>query len=172
MYMAAAQMGVDALTGAKADAVGAAVYQKEMALYNATQTKDIHQRNIASIKQDKILSDTQIQLNQDQAEAQAKVMAAAEGVEGGSVDAVLYETEKNAAYRMAENANAAEAAIEAEAAAVGGASLNMAGIQRTKIDVPSIADSLLNNGMTLAASMTKSERGQTKEAFDSFWGGG
>lgn len=58
------------------------------------------QQNIAAIRQDQITSNTMIQMRQNQAEAWAKVNAATAGVEGGSVDDVIYETEKNEAFAL------------------------------------------------------------------------
>ena len=71
-------------------------------------------RRISSIKQDKILSNVDIQMKQNQAEAEAKVAAAFAGVEGGSVDAVIYQTESNAAHRVAETRKKADQSIENE----------------------------------------------------------
>jgi hypothetical protein len=75
--------------------------------------------NISAVKQDKVLSDASIQLNQDQAAAMALVQAAAAGVEGGSVEDTIYETERTEAMALAANRKKAEQQEEQYLATIG-----------------------------------------------------
>lgn len=83
------------------------------------------QANIAAVKQDKILTDINIQMNQDAAEAQALVSAAAAGVEGGSVEAVALDTEINEVMAKQANAKAEEQGVQNALSAIGSASATM-----------------------------------------------
>jgi hypothetical protein len=76
------------------------------------------EKNISSIRQDKILTDTALGMRQDAAEAAARVSAAVSGSTGGSTDQVIYETHKNESMRIAENRRASEQAIEGQLASV------------------------------------------------------
>lgn len=107
IYRQAAVSGMGALeiatTGSNARTRAAydAQYQASTQKLNLQKSIGVAQKNIAAINQDKIISNTQIQMKQDQAEASAKVSAAFAGVEGSSVDAVIQDTRKNEAHRVA-----------------------------------------------------------------------
>lgn len=83
-----------------------ALYEKDMqkgaALLASTRALNDEQRSIVALEQNRILSNTAIDANQRRAAAQAKVQAAVAGVEGGTVDQVLFETEKNQALATAD----------------------------------------------------------------------
>jgi hypothetical protein len=86
----------DALTGASANAAFDAAYGKyysaEMNKSNAARAKVTAEANINAIKQQKIHTDALIEMRQNEAEAEAKVMAAVSGTTGGSVDDVIHQT--------------------------------------------------------------------------------
>lgn len=90
--------------GANNEARAEALYNQKMEQWeNVTKASNAmydEQQNIASLEQQRILSDVTIQSNQRQAEAQAKVMAATEGVEGGAVKQVIQMTKVNAAQQV------------------------------------------------------------------------
>lgn len=116
IYATAITSGISALAGTAADQVYASTYNQ----VRATETKKANirsamqaaQYNIAAVRQDKVLTNIEVQINQDKAEAAAKVAAATAGVEGGSVDDVMYETEKNEAFAI--NRANRKAAIDTE----------------------------------------------------------
>lgn len=120
MYALAMQQGMQGLetmlTG------GGAAYQHEygvqMRRAAALNRKQASIRNIASIKQDKILSDMAIQIRQSQAEAMARVSAAAAGVSGGSVDDVIQMTHVSETQAMKMNERQSQQQIEQEKANV------------------------------------------------------
>ena len=82
-------------------------YNAQYKKYTALDAKNTAESNIAAINQDKILSNLNIQMNQQQAEAAAQVSAAVAGVEGSSVDAGM--------YQIGANASMATQAVKAEA---------------------------------------------------------
>ena len=98
-----------------------AQYQVEVGRHNALSKRDALQANLAAVQQDKVLTNLNIKLNQAQAEANATVAAAAAGVQGQSVDAVVYETKKSEAQRVAENNRATEQQSEQLSAQAGSA---------------------------------------------------
>lgn len=93
------------------DAASLAAYNESYNAYAqksaALERKNAAETNIASINQDKILSNVQIQMNQAEAEAAAQVSAAVAGVSGSSVDAGM--------YQIGANASMASAQVEAKA---------------------------------------------------------
>jgi hypothetical protein len=108
LYMQAVQSGMSAaqlaLTGDNAETKAAynASYAATQQRLNMANAKVNAESQIAGAKQDKVLAVTDIKMKQAHAEANAKVAAAVAGVEGGSVDDVVYETEKNEAHRIAD----------------------------------------------------------------------
>jgi len=106
----------DLLTGASKDAAYEAAYGPtyvaNMQRANARRARHNTQLNIAAIAQDKIATDSLISLKQTEAEARAKVLAAASGREGGSVDDVKYQIEVNSTVAKQHNARSAEQLIE------------------------------------------------------------
>ena len=104
IYAQAISSGIQALAGTEADRVYDATYNQVYAteaqkanIRNAMHSANL---NMTAVEQDRILTNTSIQMKQDQAEAHATVAAATAGVEGGSVDDILYETEKNEALAL------------------------------------------------------------------------
>ncbi len=87
------------LSGAKADAAYDAAYGKfysaHAGMFNAANQRVAAEANIAAITQEKIHTNMIISMKQDQAEANAKVMAAVSGTDGQSVKDVIYQTETN-----------------------------------------------------------------------------
>lgn len=139
MYAQAAMSGMSALqlmaTGENAQTKAA--YNEAYAIAaqksNIREAKHTAELNIAAIKQDKITSNTQIRMAQDQAEAMALVNAAAAGVEGGSVEDVLYETEKNEAFALNSANRKAEQATESQLAQIGSQASSLLAIQEPEI---------------------------------------
>lgn len=119
-----------------------AEYNKRMQRYALQDSRVAAERNITAIRKDKILTDANIQLQQNTVEAQIRANAAWVGAEGGSVDAVVYDTEANAARRMADNAQNAKNATEGQLTQVRSASLSIDAIQETP--TPSLGAELLN----------------------------
>jgi hypothetical protein len=89
-------------------------------------------RNINAIRQDTILSNLELQLRQKQAQAQVMVSAAAAGVEGGSVDDVIYSTQSNEAMAKQRISADAEQRIAQESAQAGSAQSAMMAIEPMK----------------------------------------
>lgn len=165
MYIAAAQMAASAMSGTEADAVFTATYNKQMNIFNAGQQVNALEDQIANTRQEQLLAVTNVQLNQDAAEAQAKVNAAAAGVSGGSVEQVIYETNKDAAFAVGNINEQADADIGALSNQVQSASLGLATAQSTKIDIPSFGETLAGSTMQVAGASTESER----DDFLSMW---
>jgi len=141
IYAQAVQSGLSAAqlaaTGENAQTKAAwnesyAAQSKRLAALDRKQTAE---KNIAAIKQDKILSDTSIQMQQDQAEAFAKVNAAAAGMQGQSAEDVVYQTEANEVYAMSRNKRQASQRIESELARVNSAQAAYLGVTETSPNV-------------------------------------
>tara|TARA_R110000737_G_scaffold38035_6_gene57891 strand:+ start:1744 stop:2253 length:510 start_codon:yes stop_codon:yes gene_type:complete len=157
-YIAAAKMAASTLSGEAADAVFAATYNKQISIFNAGQQVNALEDQLSTVKQEQVLSVANVQLNQDAAEAQAKVNAAAAGVSGGSVEQVIYETNKDAAFAVG-NINAqADADTNALSKQVQSASLGLASAQSTKVEIPSLGAALLGSALQVAAASTEGER--------------
>lgn len=139
IYAQAVVSGITALAGTEADQVYASTYNQ----VRATETKKANirsamqaaQYNIAAVQQDKILSNIEVQINQDNAEAAAKVAAATAGVEGGSVDDVMYETEKNEAFAINRANRQADMETESYLAQISGSMSSLLSINE---DLPEI----------------------------------
>ena len=114
MYQYAVMQGASALaeaiTGhsAAADAAYNAQYKSTTAKLNARNARHAISINMSSIEQDKVLTNTAINVQKAQQRAAAVIAAAAAGVEGDSVDAVLYEADKAAAFEKRNVAARAE----------------------------------------------------------------
>lgn len=164
LYAQAAQQGMSTLqllgTGSNAATKAAynESYQKTAQKFNLAQAKHTSQLNISATKQDKILTDTTIQMQQDQAQALAKVSAAASGVEGGSVDDIIYDTEKNEALALASNAKQSEANIEQHLASIYSNQSSLLAVQDDEI-------SMMGN---LVESFGSFEMGDL-EIMEAFW---
>jgi hypothetical protein len=87
-------------------------YAKRTTNYNAMNARVAAEKNIAAVRKDKLLMDTHIQLKQNTVEAQIRANAAWVGAEGQSADAVIYDSEANAARRLADNAKKASGETE------------------------------------------------------------
>ncbi len=141
LYAQAAQQGMSTLqllgTGSNAATKAAynEQYQTTTQRFNLAQAKHTAQLNITATKQDKILTDTAIQMQQDQAQALAKVSAAASGVEGGSVDDVIYDTEKNEALALQRNKRNSEMNIEQHLASVYSGQSALLSVQDSEVDM-------------------------------------
>lgn len=109
-----------------------AVAAQRSAIQNARHTAQL---NISAIERDKILSNTAIQLKQNQAKAMILVNAAAAGVEGGSVNDTINETEKNESLAISMSNQRAEQAKESQLAAIGSQSSSLLAIQDTEISL-------------------------------------
>lgn len=116
LYSQAILMGVDMMLGTSKDAAYDAAYgpyyRKYQQMSNAVNQKVAAEANINAITQDRINTDVMIEIQQDKAEAQAKVMAAVSGVEGQSVQDVIYQTEFNSSVAQSNNQKNAEQNIE------------------------------------------------------------
>jgi len=89
-----------------------ATYGIEAGRYAAYREVGRLQRNLAAVHTDKVTSNLLVQKRQAEAEANAKVSAAAAGVQGGSVTAVIHQTEVNASLAAADNERRAEQSRE------------------------------------------------------------
>lgn len=140
IYAQAVMSGINALAGTEADRVYASTYNQvratEAKKANIRSAMQAAQYNIAAVKQDKVLSNIEVQINQDNAEAAAKVAAATAGVEGGSVDDVMYETEKNEAFAINRANRQADIATEGYLAQITG---NMSSLLSINEDLPKIS---------------------------------
>lgn len=102
LYAQAISSGISTLNlmagGDNAGTIGAFndAYNQQYKKYHALDAKNTAESNIAAINQDKILSNVNIQMNQQHAEAAAQVSAAVAGVSGSSVDQGMYEIGANA----------------------------------------------------------------------------
>lgn len=103
LYASAVQSGINSL-GTLVDAEGSGAWSSA---YNATASrlrsasaKNAAERNISAVRQDKILTNTKIQLQATQAEALQRVQNAMVGREGGSVDDTMSEIGKTEAQMI------------------------------------------------------------------------
>lgn len=166
LYAQAMQSGVQAITtafegGKAAEAFYTNKYLREDAI---SRNKVNAERNITAIKQDTIRSNTQIQMKQDQAEAMAKVSAAAAGVTGGSVSDVLYTTEVNEVNAMAANEKRAENSIASEMESIYASSNAM--FAEDTVQQESLGSKALGNTLQAVGSLDE----QDFENFGSLWG--
>lgn len=116
LYAQSITMGIDLMFGASQDAAYDAAYgpyyRKHQQMFNAANQKVAAEANINAIRQDRINTDAMIAIQQDKAEASAKVMAAVSGVEGQSVRDVINQTEFNSSVAQSNNQRTAEQNIE------------------------------------------------------------
>ena len=109
-----------------------AEYANTMRRINLQNQQAKAARNINAIRQDTILSNLELQLRQKQAQSQVMVSAAAAGVEGGSVDDVIYSTQSNEAMAKQRVSADAEQRIAQESAQAGSAQSAMMAIEPMK----------------------------------------
>jgi len=139
IYAAAVSSGMGAaqelLTGSSAQSTAAfnAAYDAQARRLAAASLKNTAEKNISAIKQDKILTNSAIQMKQNAAEAMIKVNAATSGVEGGSVDDTIYSTEANESFAINRNKRQADQAIEGQLAKVNSAQASLLSVRDEKI---------------------------------------
>lgn len=148
---AQAFLGVaDMLTGASKDAAYEAAYGKFYTafagMHNAANAKVAAEANISAIRQDKINTDTVISIQQDRAEAQAKVAAAVGGVSGSSVDAVIHQTEVNSSLAKSNNRKHTEQQIENQLAQVYQSQSALLSLDNAEVSTPNMGLNLLQAG--------------------------
>jgi len=155
IYAQAVQSGLSAaqLAFTGDNAATTAAYNQSFAEQSqrlaAAASKNTAEKNIAAIKQDTILTNVQLQMNQDQAEAFAKVNAAASGVKGQSVDDVVYQSETNEVYAVARNKRQSSQRIDSELARVNSAQSNLMSVTNSS---PSVMGDLLSAFSSLERS--------------------
>jgi hypothetical protein len=139
VYAQAVMSTADMLTGASVDAAYNAAYGTAYKAYqgmqNAANQKVAAEANIAAIRQDKINTNKTIQAQQINAEAQAKVLAAVTGTEGGSLDATIHQTKVNSSLAVSNTAQKMDQMIEDQLASVYSAQSTM-----LAIDSPQVQD--------------------------------
>lgn len=163
IYAQAVQTGVTSLellaTGSSAATRAAynTAYAEAAQRANIISVRQTLQKNMAAVQQDKVTSNTSIQMKQDQAEAWAKVSAATAGVEGGSVEDALYETEKNEAFALQASQRNADQQMANLGTQIGNQASNLASVQNTE-------ESLFGDLLTAFSSFESSDLDIT-EAF-------
>lgn len=138
------QMGATLMMGANSPEALAAyntAYNTQVAKYNAQDAKIAAERNISAVLRDNMIQDVQIQLQQNTVEAQIRSQAAWAGAEGGSVDAVVYDTESAEIRRMADAQKKTEQSVSSLIGSVKAASTDLLAIQ--EYTQPSLGGSLL-----------------------------
>jgi hypothetical protein len=152
-YAAAITGVADLMTGASADAAYDIAYGQYYSafagMHNAANQRSAAEANIAAIKQDRINTNVVIAMKQDQAEAQAKVAAAVSGVEGQSVNDVIYQTEVNSSVAQSNNRKNAEQQIENQLASIYQSTSTMLALDGTYVSTPSLAMSLGNSAAAM-----------------------
>lgn len=133
VYAMAVQSVFEAAAGTAADAAYGTAYQNAANRLAGRNRKVATERNIAAVKQDKILTNKQIELNQTQSEAMVKLAAAVSGVTGGSVQDVQYMTEVNKVNAQRSSTRESDQVVEAMKAEVQAAHAGTLGIQDDKI---------------------------------------
>lgn len=119
IYAMAAQQGtttaVGILTGTDSPATIAAYnasYQAKAKQFAMLDARHAAELNLSSVKADKILTDRNIQLKQNQAEAAARSQAAWAGVGGQTLDDIVFETQSSEARQLARSAKQSAARTE------------------------------------------------------------
>lgn len=170
MYAQSIMGVVDLLVGVSADAAYDAAYgpyyQQAIGKHNAARAKVAAEANIAAITQDRINTDRVIAMQQDQAEARAKVAAAVSGTSGGSVDAVIHQTEVNSALATANNRKRAEQQIENQLAQVYQTQSTMLALNNTRDSSPSVGMAALSAGVQFMST----NGAQFMEGIDNLFG--
>lgn len=91
------------------------------------------QRNLATIQQDKILTNNQIQIQNTHQQAMTKLSAAVAGVTGSSVDNVKQQVNTNTVFAKQANERKAEQLSDQFLAEIQGSTASTLGIQDKKI---------------------------------------
>lgn len=172
IYALAAQSGMSALQLALTGS-NAATKEAWNTSYNETaqrlaiaSAKDAAQTNISALRQDKILSDVSIEIQQNEAEANAKVSAAVAGVSGTNVDQTVYMTEVNAAMAKQQNAQQTDQAVKDQQTAVENAELSLLSVPDTR--TPSVLDGLLGAASAFEKEDFKRSKELSKQ-LDELW---
>ena len=158
VYSMAVQEGMSALeslitgSNAKSRAAFNAAYANESARIAGRNRMNAAQRNLAAIRQDKILTNKSIQLQNTQAQAMTKLSAAVAGVTGNSVEDVSQQQDTNTAFAMANNAKQAEQLSEQFLATINGTNMQLSSIQDKKITVAGELMDLTGRFMQAAAA--------------------
>ena len=171
--MQAVQSGMQAYQAFSSDgenATSRAVYNEAYATasrrLNFQRQKSASEKNIAAVRQDLVLSNMTIQMRQREAKAFAKVQAAVSGVEGGSYESVLYQTEANEAFAASVASRQAEQGIDQLLANISTAQAGMLSsvIEEPKRDTTS---ALLN----AFSELSSQDLNMMREGVSSWWGG-
>lgn len=140
IYAQAVQTGMSSaellLTGSNAATTQAynQAYAEATQRSNIMQARQTLMQNMSSVQQDKVTSNTAIQMKQDQVEAWAKVSAATAGVEGGSVEDTLYETKKNEAFALQSAQAKADQQTSQMATQIGNQTSQLNAVQNTELN--------------------------------------
>lgn len=158
----------DALTGASVDAAYEAAYgtyyRSQTQMLNAANAKVAAEANISAIKQDKINTDTVINMRQDEAEAQAKVLAAVSGTTGQSVDATIYQTEVNSSLAKSNASREMDRQIENQKASIYASQSTMLAVDDPQINETSSGMDLVK--MATGVMSDSSFMGQLSEGVE------
>lgn len=133
IYSMAVQSVFEAASGAVPRAAYNAAYQNEAQRLSARNRRTSTERNIAAVKQDSILTNRQIELNQTQSEAMVKLAAAVSGVTGGSVQDVQYMTEVNKVNAQRASVRETDQVVESMKAEVQASQASLLGVQDDKV---------------------------------------
>ena len=149
---ATAILGVmDFMSGASADAAYEAAYgtyyRAATNMLNAANSKVAAEANIAAITQDKINTDTVIEMNQDRAEAMAKLSAAVNGTSGGSVAATIQQTEFNSSVAQSNNRKTAQQNIENQLAGIYQAQSTLLAVDNPQVQKSNLGLKLAQAGL-------------------------
>lgn len=164
----------DMLTGASADAAYEAAYGRyytsHQQMLNAANQKIAAEANINAIRQDRINTDTVIAMQQDKAEAQAKVAAAVSGTEGQSVDDVIYQTEVESSVAKQNNKKNADQQIENQLSQMYQAQSTLLAVDDPQVVEPS----MILNIATAASNFIEDDtlRGDMAESLGGLFGAG
>lgn len=134
------------------------VYANEAKRYKATQQEIAAISKIAALNQDKILTDTQIELNREKTAAEIKVMAAAYGTEGSAIDYQIEQNNRATGNAKLSNEKATRSAIEQQKAVVNDARL---GLLSVKDPEANFGKELLGNLMSVDWTEKNQRTGQS-----------
>lgn len=108
------------------------VYANEAKRYKAAQQEIAAISKISALNQDKMLTNTQIELNREKTAAEIKVMAAAYGTEGSAIDYQIEQNNRATGNAKLSVSKATEAAIEQQKAVVNDARLGLLSVKDQK----------------------------------------
>lgn len=118
MALATIPFKLGAANAQRAEALYKQKMQRAVASANAMRAMDTAQKNIVSLDNQKILTNVDVQANQRQAEAMAKLSAAVTGTEGSTVEQTIQQTEVNAVQATSNINQQIEQAIFDQLAAI------------------------------------------------------